>query len=127
MGLGRDTIADSLPVLFNSAYVPLFLLYRNIIIITNVFFIHYYRNVNIIIIIIIGEKHLICELMYLSRPCGCGAGDSGCAECGSCRTCAGEKAGNAGHNMDVSNGLLMEAMQYAPEAAPFELVAGTQH
>ncbi|XP_048243746.1 E3 ubiquitin-protein ligase MYCBP2-like isoform X7 [Haliotis rufescens] len=24
-------------------------------------------------------------------PCGCGAGDSGCAECGACRVCAGEK------------------------------------
>lgn len=23
-------------------------------------------------------------------PCGCGSGDSGCSECGCCRTCAGE-------------------------------------
>ena len=25
--------------------------------------------------------------------CGCGSGDSGCAECGACRTCAGEEGG----------------------------------
>lgn len=24
------------------------------------------------------------------RPCGCGAGDSGCIECGCCRSCARE-------------------------------------
>ena len=23
--------------------------------------------------------------------CGCGSGDSGCSECGCCRTCAGEE------------------------------------
>ena len=28
--------------------------------------------------------------LYLCRPCGCGAGDSGCTECGCCKTCAGE-------------------------------------
>ena len=30
--------------------------------------------------------------MYDARSkCGCGAGDSGCKECGCCRVCAGEK------------------------------------
>lgn len=27
----------------------------------------------------------------LYRPCGCGAGESGCSECGVCRSCAGEQ------------------------------------
>ena len=28
--------------------------------------------------------------------CGCGSGDSGCAECGVCRTCAGDEAYHGG-------------------------------
>lgn len=32
------------------------------------------------------------SILYLAtpRPCGCGSGDSGCAVCGCCRTCADE-------------------------------------
>jgi hypothetical protein len=28
--------------------------------------------------------------IIIFRECGCGVGDAGCAECGSCRTCARE-------------------------------------
>lgn len=31
----------------------------------------------------------------LFRPCGCGSGDSGCAECGCCRACADEVEGDS--------------------------------
>lgn len=38
--------------------------------------------------------NLSCLFILLSlcfyRPCGCGAGDSGCIECGCCRSCARE-------------------------------------
>ena len=33
----------------------------------------------------------LCFLSLITpRPCGCGSGDSGCAVCGCCRTCADE-------------------------------------
>lgn len=33
--------------------------------------------------------------LVLFRPCGCGSGDSGCAECGCCRACADEVEGDS--------------------------------
>ncbi|XP_076065953.1 MYC binding protein highwire isoform X3 [Oratosquilla oratoria] len=34
------------------------------------------------------------------QPCGCGSGDSGCSECGCCRTCADELPGAEGDQQD---------------------------
>ena len=39
---------------------------------------------------------LLCNDSYSNwsfnyRPCGCGAGESGCTECGACKSCAGEE------------------------------------
>lgn len=39
-----------------------------------------------------------CECYYnvtVYRECGCGEGDSGCAECGCCRICAKENVDNS--------------------------------
>lgn len=35
----------------------------------------------------------------LFRECGCGLGESGCAECGCCRMCAGEKCDNGAEDI----------------------------
>lgn len=35
------------------------------------------------------------NLCFLIRECGCGEGDSGCAECGCCRICARENVDNS--------------------------------
>lgn len=43
-----------------------------------------------------GKEHCLFRLcrdskcVFKTRECGCGVGDAGCAECGSCRTCARE-------------------------------------
>jgi len=56
------------------------------------------------------------------QPCGCGSGDSGCAECGSCRACAGEKNPEMEHNMVLSNGIMMDVVAFARDPIPFELL-----
>lgn len=35
-------------------------------------------------------------ILIIIRECGCGVGDSGCAECGCCRICARESCDNGG-------------------------------
>lgn len=35
-------------------------------------------------------------MLNIIRECGCGVGDSGCAECGCCRICARESCDNGG-------------------------------
>lgn len=38
----------------------------------------------------------------MNRPCGCGVGDSGCSECGCCRTCAKEAGDIEQHEQDMA-------------------------
>jgi len=51
---------------------------------------------------------------YCCRECGCGVGDAGCAECGSCRTCARE-------GLEEPDYLVMEP-QRLQEAALVDLI-----
>lgn len=68
---------------------------------------------------------LFIFLVVFFRPCGCGTGESGCAECGCCKTCAGERGGGRGVGNDqVYNGRLMDALQRVQEPMPFDLFIG---
>lgn len=49
-------------------------------------------------IICIAQEIKVC----IFRECGCGEGDSGCAECGCCRTCARKSCAN-GKNLGFQN------------------------
>ena len=60
-------------------------------------------NTNIIIKIIL--------LMILFSVCGCGSGDSGCSECGICKTCSGENIASEEEIEQMGVGLdLLEEM-----------------
>jgi hypothetical protein len=41
------------------------------------------------------EYSIELTLLWWRRECGCGEGDSGCAECGCCRICAKENVDNS--------------------------------
>ena len=47
------------------------------------------------IISFVSESYQHCNICF-HRECGCGEGDSGCAECGCCRICARENCDNGG-------------------------------
>ena len=61
------------------------------------------------------------------RPCSCGPGDSGCTECGVCRTCAGEPHENykgVPAIVDMANGGLLEVLARSRDAVPLDPLMG---
>ena len=58
-----------------------------------------------------------------NRPCGCGSGDSGCAECGVCRSCAGELP-DADRATEAANGGLLEVLARSKDMIPIDLLIG---
>lgn len=51
--------------------------------------------------------------------CGCGAGDSGCSECGVCRTCAAEAPDMDGDDID------RQILEKSKELLSIDLMLGT--
>ena len=60
---------------------------------------------------------LTCMFMC-PRPCGCGAGESGCTECGCCKSCAGELVD--GEDMDELKADIKADFRKVKDS-PFEL------
>lgn len=61
------------------------------------------------------------------RPCGCGSGDSGCAVCGICRSCAGEYEVDAIGGESANSHPLVEilARNAADVLPPFDVFLGS--
>ena len=72
-------------------------------------------------------QDVICYyFIWLFRPCGCGSGDSGCAICGICRTCAGEFevdaiGGESANSLPLVEILTRNAADVLP---PFDFILG---
>merc|ERR1712223_804466 len=60
--------------------------------------------------------------------CGCGSGDSGCAECGACRNCAGEDGAlipaGASDQIEAENNASNEILPLPNPASPLALSGG---
>ncbi|XP_064637403.1 E3 ubiquitin-protein ligase MYCBP2-like isoform X3 [Lineus longissimus] len=55
------------------------------------------------------------------QPCGCGSGESGCSECGCCKTCAGEPQDPEKGDIGI-----LEAITKNKDDIPFDLLVGKQ-
>ena len=78
----------------------------------------------------VNARHAIIVILYLpvayrmpDRVCGCGAGDSGCSECGVCRTCAGELL-DADRTPEAAKPGLLEALARSKDMIPLDLLLG---
>ena len=69
---------------------------------------------------------IVTYVFVLIRPCGCGSGDSGCAECGLCRTCAGESVADEQDDSADDNSFV-EMFSKARKASPLEVLIGVHN
>ena len=69
---------------------------------------------------------IVTYVFGLIRPCGCGSGDSGCAECGLCRTCAGESVADEQDDSADDNSFV-EMFSKARKASPLEVLIGVHN